>query len=234
MTNVRLSFKTDGETISLDTLINSLSSVKASMKHILGNKVAFDFNHTKIACFEVSMTINDSYEEVDLFEHRNEKTYNDYADSVMDIVTLSSFHTDKNYIKSVKRLLKTISNQTEDVELFFQNDKEDFVKSIYIDNKKAKKAYVELERQLSPPNTELITNTGKITTMSVTKREIGIDCDCLMKEIEFKINEDVKQDIINKRHEIGDTVDFSVEKKPNDKQYKLLYLSNTTKNPTLL
>jgi len=233
MTDVKLSFKTEGMTINIDTLVNSLTSVKSGMKSILGNKVSFQFNHTRIACFEISMTINDSFDTDVLFEHRNEQTYNDYTLTLSDVIDLKEFHLSKKYIKSIKKLLKTISNQDEDVEISFQNDDENFIKTIYIDNNKAKKSYIELERRLTPPDTEIITNSGKITTISIYKKLIGIDCDCLQKEIEFKTNDKINQDIVNKHYEIGDNVEFSVEKLPHKQKYTLLYLSNTTKTPTL-
>jgi len=233
MTDVKLSFKTDEMTINIDTLIHSLSSVKTGMKSILGDKISFQFNHTKIACFEISMTINDSYDTDVLFEHRKENTYSDYVQTLYDIISLKEFHLSKKYIKSIKKLLKTISNQDEDVEMSFQNDDENFIKTIYIDNSKAKKSYIEPERRLPPPDPEINSNSGKITTISISKRLIGVDCNCTQKEIEFKINDKIIQDIVNKRYEIGDNVEFSVEKRPHKQKHTLLYLSNTTKTPTL-
>jgi len=233
MTNVKLSFKTDEEILSLDTLINSLTSVRSGLKSVLGNGVAFNFNHTRVACFEVSMTIVDSFDTDELFEKRNEKKYSDYSETLSEIIEMKNFHTDKKYIKSIKRLLKTISNQEDDVEISFQNENENFIKTIYIENKKARRSFVALEKELSDEETEIITNVGKITTISISKKLIGIDSPCIKSEIEFKIDSTIAQEIINKRYEIGDTVEFSVEKKPHKTKYTLLYISNKTKNPTL-
>jgi len=240
MTNLDIAFQTEEATkettIHLDTLINTLSSVKSSMNSLFGKRVSFDFKHTSISSFKVSITINDSFDQEELFEHRNEKNYDDYISILNNIISGDTINTDVSYIKSIQKLLKTISNEKEDVELTIQNDDENFRKVLYIDNKKAKDGYVRLRKILSKENVEIVNNKGTIFSLSASKSQtqIGVSFDSGNTiGLICNANERIRADILSKLYKIGDKVEFSAETEPNKKTAKLLYIDNLSNNTSL-
>jgi len=237
MTKLKIAFKTDNadkdDSIDLTTLINTLSSVKASLNLLSHNSIAYNFKHTKISSFAICIDMQDKHDEDILFESRDELYYDEYACDLENIINLNFTEKFKNkrHSASIKKLLKTISNQSEDVEISFNDTIENKTKIVYLENSKARKAFVFLRNKLSPTN-NTITGEGNITTLSVNKKYIGLDFNG--ENIEIRANEKIVADIIHKKHEIGDTVEFSVEKMDNKTFASLLYLHNITKFPKLL
>jgi len=239
MISMDLIFKVEGATrettINLDIFLNTIESIRTTLNYLSKNTISYDFKHTNVSSFKISVDIYTAQNYGILFENRKEEFYNTYCDIVTSILegSIPKNLSETRYKASIKKLFKTLAEQSEDVELIFENKENKQVKTVSINNTKVKNGYIKLKQYLSDTKIKILNIEGIIYDIALSKKVIGIkQKDSNEEIIEFKIDNIIASMFMKKEYELNDEVIVTLEKEERKRRTKLLYIKNITKNTT--